>query len=107
VFSRTLTHVEWSNAQVSDRPAEEEVLELKGQPGKDIVVFGGAGLARSLAAHGLIDECRINVQRVALGDGLPPLHGLDEPLRLELVSSTAWADGPITETYIPRTERTH
>ena len=39
--------------------------------------------ARSLAAHGLIDEYRINVQPVALGDGLPLLHGLPEPLRLD------------------------
>lgn len=64
--------------------------------------FGGASFARSLAAHGLIDEYRINVQPVALGDGLPLLHGLDESLQLELVGSTAWADGPITHTYIPR-----
>jgi dihydrofolate reductase len=102
VFSSTLTHLDWSNARVSDRPVEEEIPELKGQPGKDVVVFGGASFARSLAAHGLIDEYRINVQPVVLGEGLPLLHGLDEPLRLELVSSTAWADGPITQTYIPR-----
>jgi dihydrofolate reductase len=102
VFSSTLTDVEWTNARVTDRPVEEEIPALKRQPGKDIVVFGGASFARSLAAHGLIDEYRINVQPVALGDGLPLLHGLDEPLRLELVSSTAWADGPITQTYIPR-----
>ena len=102
VFSSTLTHVEWSNARVSDRPAEEEIPEFKDQPGKDIVVFGGASFARSLAAHGLIDEYRINVQPVALGDGLPLLHGLGEPQRLELVSSTTWADGPITHTYVTR-----
>jgi dihydrofolate reductase len=102
VFSSTLGAVEWSNARVSDRPAEEEIPELKRQPGKDIVVFGGASFARSLAGHGLIDEYRINVQPVALGDGLPLLHGLPEPLALQLVSSTAWADGPITQTYVPR-----
>jgi dihydrofolate reductase len=102
VFSSTLTDVTWSNARVTDRPAEEEIPKLKRQPGKDIVVFGGASFARSLAAHGLIDEYRINVQPVALGDGLPLLHGLREPLRLELVSSTAWADGPITQTYVSR-----
>jgi dihydrofolate reductase len=102
VFSSTLTDVEWSNARVSDRQAEEEIPELKGQPGKDIVVFGGASFARSLAVHGLIDEYRINVQPVALGDGLPLLRGLREPQRLELVSSTAWADGPITQTYVLR-----
>jgi dihydrofolate reductase len=102
VFSSTLTDLEWSNARVTDRPVEEEIPELKDQPGEDIVVFGGVSFARSLAAHGLIDEYRVNVQPVALGDGLPLLHGLREPLRLELVSSTAWADGPITQTYVPR-----
>jgi dihydrofolate reductase len=102
VYSSTLGTVEWTNARVSDRPVEQEVPELKRRPGKDIVVFGGASFARSLAAHGLIDEYRINVQPVVLGDGLPLLHGLPEPLALELVSSTAWADGPITQTYVPR-----
>ncbi len=65
VFSSTLTDLEWANARVTDRPAEEEIPELKSQPGMDIVVFGGAGFARSLAAHDLIDEYRINVHPVA------------------------------------------
>jgi dihydrofolate reductase len=107
VFSSTLTELDWSNARVSSRPVEEEIPELKAEPGKDIVVFGGVSFARSLAAHGLIDEYRINVQPVALGDGLPLLQGLPEPQPLELVASTAWADGPITQTYVPRPERTN
>jgi dihydrofolate reductase len=100
VFSSTLSELGWSNARVSDRPVEEEIPELKGQAGKDIVVFGGASFARSLAGHRLIDEYRLVVQPVALGDGLPLLHGLPEPLPLELVSSTAYADGPIVHTYV-------
>ena len=107
VFSSTLTELDWSNARVSGRPVEEEIPELKAEPGKDIVVFGGVSFARSLAAHGLIDEYRINVQPVALGDGLPLLQGLAKPQPLELVASTAWADGPITQTYVPRPERTN
>ncbi|MFL5837123.1 MAG: dihydrofolate reductase family protein [Solirubrobacteraceae bacterium] len=107
VFSSTLTELDWSNARVSGRPVEEEIPELKAEPGKHIVVFGGVSFARSLAAHGLIDEYRINVQPVALGDGLPLLQGLPEPQPLELVASTAWADGPITQTYVPRPERTN
>ncbi len=107
VFSNTLTELDWSNARISGRPVEEEIPELKAEPGKDIVIFGGVSFARSLAAHGLIDEYRINVQPVALGDGLPLLQGLPEPQPLELVASTAWADGPITQTYVPRPERTN
>ena len=107
VFSSTLTELDWSNTRVSGRPVEDEIPELKAAPGKDIVVFGGVSFARSLAAYGLIDEYRINVQPVALGGGLPLLGGLPEPQPLELVASTAWADGPITQTYVPRPERTN
>ena len=102
VFSRTLEDIAWSNTRVSTRSVEEEIPELKQQPGRDIVVFGGASFARALAAQGLIDEYRINVQPVVLGNGLALLHGLPEPLALELVSSTIWADGPVTHTYVPR-----
>jgi dihydrofolate reductase len=107
VFSSTLTRLEWSNARVTARPVEEEIAALKAEPGKDVVVFGGVSFARSLASHGLIDEYRINVQPVALGDGLPLLHGLPEPQPLELVGSTTWADGPITQTYVPRPVKTN
>lgn len=102
VFSRTLESLDWENTTISERPVEDEIPALKAQPGKDLVVFGGASFVRSLAAHGLIDEYRINVQPVVLGDGLPLLHGLPEPLALELVSSTAWTDGTVSHTYQPR-----
>lgn len=100
VFSSRLTDLAWNNARVSGRPAEEEIPELKSRPGKDLVAFGGASFARSLANHGLIDEYRINVHPVVLGDGLPLLSGLEQPQPLELVSSTTWSDGPITQTYV-------
>ena len=99
IFSSTLTDVEWDNARVTDRPAEDEIADLKREAGKDVVVFGGASFARSLAGLDLIDEYRINVHPFALGDGLPLLP---DSLRLELVCSTAWADGPITHTYVSR-----
>ena len=69
VFSSTPTDFEWSNTRVTDRPVEEEIPELKGQRGKDMVVFGGASFARSLAAHGLIDEYHLYYQPVVLGTG--------------------------------------
>jgi hypothetical protein len=50
----------------------------------------------------LIDEYRINVQPVVLGEGRPLLQGLPEPLPLDLVSSVVWTDGTVTHTYQPR-----
>jgi len=98
VFSSTLSGVDWNDTRVTARPVEEEIPDLKREPGKDLVMFGGAAFARGLAGHGLIDEYRINVHPVTLGDGLPLLP---ESLRLELVCSSTWADGTVTHTYIP------
>jgi dihydrofolate reductase len=101
VFSQTLSEVTWSNARLSRAPLEEEIPALKREPGKDLVVFGGARIAHSLIAHRLIDEYRLTVHPVALGEGLALMHGLPEPQRLELISSTAYADGCVTQVFRP------
>jgi dihydrofolate reductase len=101
VFSQTLSEVTWSNARLSRAPLEEEIPALKREPGKDVVVFGGARIAHSLIRHRLIDEYRLTVHPVALGEGLALMHGLPEPQRLELISSTAYADGCVTHVFRP------
>jgi dihydrofolate reductase len=72
------------------------VPALKRQPGNDINCPGGARFAHALTGARLIDEYRLTIQLVALGHGLPLLHGLPEPRRLELVSAAAYADGTVT-----------
>ena len=101
VFSQSLSEVTWSNARLSREPVEEAVPALKREPGKDLVVFGGARIAHSLMRHRLIDEYRLTIHPVALGAGLPLMHGLPEPQRLELVSSTAYADGSVAQVLRP------
>src|SRR5829696_1658100 len=88
-----------NNARLTRAPLEEEVPALKREPGKDIVVFGGGRIAHSLMRHRLIDEYRLTIQPVALGDGMPLMQGLPEPRRLELISSTAYADGCVAQVY--------
>jgi dihydrofolate reductase len=51
--------------------------------------------------HRLIDEYRLTIPPVALGDGLPLMHGLPEPQRLELISSTTYADGCVAQIFRP------
>jgi dihydrofolate reductase len=101
VFSQTLSEVTWSNARLSRAPLEDEVPALKREPGKDLIVFGGARIAHSLMRHRLIDEYRLTVHPVALGEGLPLMHGLPEPQRLELISSNAYVDGCVTQVFRP------
>ena len=74
---------------------------LKREGGKDMVVFGGARIAHSVIRERLVDELRLVVHPVALGDGLPLWHGLPEPQRFELVSSTAYTDGSVMQVLRP------
>lgn len=46
VFSKTLTTVEW-NARLAEGTIEEEVTKLKQQPGKDMIIYGGASIVSS------------------------------------------------------------
>lgn len=101
VFSQSLPAVEWSNASLTRRPLAEEIPERKAEAGKDIVVFGGVRIAHSLIRERLVDEYRLTIHPVALGDGLPLMHGIPEPQRFETVSSTAYADGTLSQVMRP------
>ena len=101
VFSQSLSALEWSNASLSRRRISDEIPERKAEGGKDMVVFGGARIAHSLIRERLVDECRLTVHPVALGDGLPLMHGLPEPQRFEMVSSTVYADGSASQVLRP------
>jgi dihydrofolate reductase len=86
---------------ITRRPLEDEISELKRKDGRDIACFGGGRIAHSLIRGHLVDEFRLTVHPVMLGAGLSLMHGLPEPQRLELVSSTTYADGSTTQVLKP------
>jgi dihydrofolate reductase len=105
VFSTSLAAVDWENAVLDARPVEEAIPRLKAEPGGDIVVFGGARFAHSLIRHHLVDEYRLTVHPIALGGGSALMHGLPEPQRFELVSSTVYTDGSTVQVLRPTSAR--
>lgn len=72
VFSRTLRQADCPDAIVSDSP-QDRVPALKKRSGKDIWLFGGGSLFRSLLDLGLVDTVEVAVLPVLLGRGLPLL----------------------------------
>ena len=96
VFSRTAPDFEWANSRQTAAPVEEEIPAMKREGRGDIVAFGGARFAHSLARHRLIDEYRLTVHPVALGAGLPLWHGLPDPQRFVPVSVASYPDGAVT-----------
>jgi dihydrofolate reductase len=101
VFSSRLTTLEWRNSRLATASAAEEIAHLKQQAGKNILVGGGAMLARSLARTGLIDEYHLVVHPVVLGSGKPLFKDLPHSLSLKVLSAKTFALGAIGLTYLP------
>jgi dihydrofolate reductase len=81
VFSRSYQGDDWTSRVISDDLAGQ-VAELKAQPGKDLLLTGGATLAGELADLGLIDEFHVAVHPVVLGGGRKLFSAVRRPLQL-------------------------
>ena len=84
VFSRTLRPADYPAASIVNGDAAESVRSLKATPGKDIWLFGGGELFRTLLEAGLVDTVEPAVVPVLLGDGIPMLPSPAPRTRLSL-----------------------
>jgi dihydrofolate reductase len=100
VFSHTLKNVDWKNAKVAKKDIKEEVLELRQQAGKDILV-GSRSLIVALMNLNLIDEFQLSVQPIMLGNGLPLLKNINDRINLKLLKTKIFSSGSITLYYEP------
>jgi dihydrofolate reductase len=104
VFSRTLTKVEWHNTRLVKDNIEEEIKKMKTKPGKDMVLLGSGIIMSVLAQSGLIDEYRIMVNPVVLGNGNPLFKGIRDRLKLKLLTTRTFKSGNVLLYYQPVTE---
>jgi len=100
VFSRTLKHVDWKNTQLKKEVIKEEVLELKQQVGKNILV-GSPSLIVALTHLDLIDEYELGVQPIVLGSGLPLFKNVKDRINLKLLKMKTFNCGAVTLYYEP------
>ena len=91
----------WAEPTVARGDLAEEVLRLKQQPGNFILAQGGARFAQSLVASGLIDEYRLAIHPVVLGQGQPLFSALSSPADLRLISATPFSSGAMAVVYQP------
>jgi dihydrofolate reductase len=69
VASRTLTSVEWETAELLQGDVGDAVRKLKAEDGGELQVHGSAGLIQTLFEDDLVDELRLIVAPVVLGEG--------------------------------------
>jgi dihydrofolate reductase len=101
VFSTTLTEVTWQGTRLVRDRAPEAVAELKAQHGKPILVFGSADFAATLMQHNLIDEYRIAVNPVVLGEGTSLFRPHAGRRELRLLGTRIFTSGIVELRYTP------
>ena len=102
VFTKTFKKSKWINTDIATGDITDEIMKLKRQEGKDIVVYGGASFDSSLIKLGLIDEFLLFVNPVAIGNGMTIFKDLNEIQEFNLVKSIAFDSGEVLLHYETR-----
>jgi dihydrofolate reductase len=101
VFSQSLESAEDKNTKIVRTKLRDEILKLKHEQGKNILV-GGVSIPSQLIELGLVDEYRFVVQPIVAGEGRRLLEGvsLPERLQLKLVESKTFRSGCVALRYL-------
>src|SRR5262249_8482550 len=101
VVSRTLGTADWAPTQVIGSDVAEAVAKLKQQPGKNMMIMGSSALTVSLIGMGLVDEVRVVVSPVVLGDGESLFRTAAERIGLTLLQARSFRSGNVLLRYRP------
>lgn len=93
VVSDTLTQSEWKNSRVIKGDLRAELAEVKQEPGKDIVIVGGAETARTIGNLQLIDEYRLWVRPIILAKGATLFDASSKPAGVTLIEAKTFGSG--------------
>lgn len=89
VFSRTLSQSDCPDVVVS-ADLKQTVIDLKAESGKDIWLFGGGELFRSLLALDLVDAIEVAIVPILLGAGIPMLPHPATMTKLTLIRNRVY-----------------
>lgn len=99
VFSRQ--ERKGSNAAFISSDISSQVRAIQQKGGKDIWLYGGAGLIRTFIDLDLIDSYRLSVHPVVLGSGKPLFENLQHRIGLKLTGNRTFRSGVIQLIYEP------
>jgi dihydrofolate reductase len=98
VFSRT-QHASGDQVTFVNDNILDVVNELKSKSGKDIWLYGGAGLVTTFVNLGLVDEFRLSVHPVILGEGKRLFIDINQRTNLKLIESKTYSSGVVQLIY--------
>jgi dihydrofolate reductase len=95
VVSRTMKGTKLTNTRVVGDGVTGEILKLKQNAGKDIVMFGSPTVAHALMRENLIDDYWLFINPILLGEGIPLFKELKARAALGLVASHVFSSGVV------------
>lgn len=101
VASRTTRSLEWENSVLIEGNVADEVALLRRQDGPELQVHGSGNLVQTLVAHDLVDEYRLWVFPVVIGNGKRLFADGTVPRGLQLVDNVVSSTGVVISTYQP------
>lgn len=105
VFSKTLKNVEekenWKHVRLYKKIVPEEIKKLKQQKGKNMAIFGSGTIVQAMTNLDLIDEYRLLVNPVILGNGKPLFKDINNKLNLKLIKTRTFRNGNVLLCYQP------
>ncbi len=99
VFSHNKIETSWENVELHGDNVAEVLNTLREKPGRDITVLGSSNLCLTLIQEGLLDEIRLMINPIVLGNGVSLFDGLELPLPLHLKATRTFEHGNILLTY--------
>ncbi len=99
VFSTTLRQSDYPDVTIVSGEPEKLVAKLRASPGKDIWLFGGGLLFRSLLEAGLVDTVEVALMPVMIGAGVPLLPGGAIQSKLKLTGHRIYGSGIVSLEY--------
>jgi dihydrofolate reductase len=101
VFSKTRDTLDWHNATLLHEIVPGEILNMKQQPGKDMVILGSGTIVSAFARLGLIDEYRFIVNPVALCSGKTLFKNVENRIKLKNIGAKRFHSGNVLLSYQP------
>lgn len=98
VFSKTQKGTNRNAIYINDNLVDE-VNTIKRKPGRDIWLYGGADLITTFVNHDLVDEYRLSVHPVILGEGKPLFFDIKKKINLMLVQTKSFPSGVVQLIY--------
>jgi len=102
VFTKTLDASHWNNTTLATANLAEEIMRLKQQEGKDILVFGGADFVSSLIKEDLIDEYHLIINPTAMANGMTVFNAIEGIQKFTPTGSKLYPGGKTVLSFKPQ-----